>query len=138
MNTIQLAAPDVCTGCGACAFRCPKHCIEMRENEIGIVLPVVDTSECIECHSCEKVCPILNKVDSCKPTIAYAAWSNDEDERLTSASGGIATEMYKYAVENGYAVVGASQNEDFTVTHRITTKLSELGQFKNSKYSICR
>ena len=134
MNTIQLAAPDVCTGCGACAFRCPKHCIEMRENEIGIVLPVVDTSECIECHSCEKVCPILNKVDSCKPTIAYAAWSNDEDERLTSASGGIATEMYKYAVENGYAVVGASQNEDFTVTHRITTKLSELGQFKNSKY----
>lgn len=134
MSTIQLAAHDTCTGCGACAFKCPKHCIEMRENEIGMVLPVIETSECIECHSCEKVCPILNMVDSYKPTIAYAAWSNDEEERLTSASGGIAIEMYKHAVGNGFAVVGASQNEDFTVTHKITTKLGELKQFKNSKY----
>lgn len=134
MNTIQLASPDVCTGCGACAFRCPKHCIEMQENEIGIVLPVVDTSVCIECHSCEKMCPILNEPASYKPEKAYAAWSNDEEERLTSASGGIAIEMYKYAVGNCYAAVGASQNEDFTVTHKITTELSELGQFKNSKY----
>lgn len=57
---IKLATHDTCTGCGACAFKCPKHCISMQENAIGIVFPVIDADACIECHSCEKVCPILN------------------------------------------------------------------------------
>ena len=59
MNTIELADQSLCTGCGACAARCPKHCISMRENAVGIVLPVIDTTACIGCHTCEKACPIL-------------------------------------------------------------------------------
>lgn len=131
---IKLATHDVCTGCGACAFKCPKQCISMKEDSMGQIYPMVDNTRCIECHSCEKVCPMLNEPASYKSENAYAAWSNDEEERRTSASGGIAIEMYKYAVSNGWFAVGAIQNKDFSVSHKITSSFEELVAFKNSKY----
>lgn len=131
---IKLADHNLCTGCGACAFKCPKKCISLKENKIGIVLPEIDNTLCVECHSCEKVCPIINAPNPHKSIQAYAAWSNDSEERRTSASGGIAIEAYKYAIQNGYKVIGASQNEDFTVTHKICKSLESLAPFKNSKY----
>ena len=131
---IKLATHDACTGCGACAFKCPKQCISMKEDAIGQIYPVVDDTRCIGCHSCEKVCPILNEPASYKSRMAYAAWSNDEEERRTSASGGIAMEMYKYAVSNGWSAVGAVQNKDFSVSHKMASSLDELAAFKNSKY----
>lgn len=131
---IQLAEHDACTGCGACAFKCPKHCISMRENTVGVILPHIDDSVCIECHTCEKVCPILNPVYTRKPTAAYAAWSENEAERLTSASGGIATEIYKFGFAENYYAVGAAQNKDFSVSHKLAVTLEEVFPFKNSKY----
>lgn len=131
---IQLAVKDECTGCGACAFRCPKRCITMRENEIGIVLPVLDVENCVECHQCENVCPILNPLEMHEPLKAYASWSTNEEERRTSASGGVAAEMYRFALKNGYNVVGASQNADFSVTHKIIGSECDLLPLKNSKY----
>ena len=131
---IELAKTDLCTGCGACSFVCPKQCISIRENEIGVALPVVDATNCIDCLRCEKVCPIINPVDSRQPIKAYAAWSSNEEERRTSASGGIAIEAYKDAVEKGYACVGAVQNENFSVSLHVAESEKELVPFKNSKY----
>ena len=131
---VKLAAHDACTGCGACAFKCPKQCISMKEDAIGQIYPVIDSTKCVECHSCEKVCPILNGPASFPSEKAYAAWSNDEEERRTSASGGIAIEMYKYAVSNDWLVVGAVQNEDFSVSHKMVSSFEKLAAFKNSKY----
>lgn len=131
---IKLASTDNCTGCGACAARCPKQCISMKENDIGIILPSLDPTKCLECHACEKVCPILAPAMPHKPQKAYASWSLDEEERRTSASGGIAAELYKYAIKSGYKVIGASQNDDLSVTHKIASSIDELSVFKNSKY----
>lgn len=131
---IQLAPKDLCTGCGACAYKCPKSCITMKEDVQGVVYPHLDATNCIECHACEKACPILNPLTDKEPQRAYAAWSNDEEERRTSASGGVAIEIYKYCLKNGYIAVGASQNEDFSVTHKVARTEEELRPFKNSKY----
>lgn len=131
---IKLAEKNLCTGCGACAYRCPKGCIEMKPNNIGIMLPVVDYSACIECQACQRVCPVINEPQPWFAKKAYAAWSNDEEERRTSASGGIAIELYKQALTLGYKVVGASQNCDFGVTMKMTSVPEELVRFKNSKY----
>lgn len=59
---VKLANFNACTGCGACAFKCPKGCISMQENKIGIILPHIDEGSCVGCHACEKVCPVLNEV----------------------------------------------------------------------------
>ncbi len=131
---IQLASKENCTACGACAFVCPKQCISMREDDLGIMYPVMDDRDCISCKRCLKVCPILSPLDYHEPKKAYAAWSNDEEERRTSASGGIAAEVYKEALQDGYLIAGAKQNKDFTVTLDVADNADAIADFKNSKY----
>lgn len=131
---VKLANTNACTGCGACAFKCPKGCITMQENKTGIVLPLIGEDTCVDCHACEKVCPVLNEVQPLQSQKAYAAWSLDVEERRTSASGGIAAEMYKMAIDKGYKVVGAVQQDDFSVQHEMSASKDSIEQFKNSKY----
>lgn len=69
-----------------------------------------------------------------KSEIAYAAWSMDENERKTSASGGVAAEMYKWAIDNGYKIIGAVQQDDFCVCHEMSDSKKAINLFKNSKY----
>ena len=56
---IEIKDKKVCCGCHACYSACPKNCITMKENTEGYRYPSVDTSMCIDCGLCEKVCPIL-------------------------------------------------------------------------------
>lgn len=131
---IKLAPLSLCTGCGACAYPCPKQCITMREDMIGQIYPVIDDNRCIECHACEKICPILNEPEGNSPVKAYASWSQNMENRRTSASGGIAHEIYDYALDRGYYIVGASTNPDFSVSLKVTDKQEDISAFKNSKY----
>lgn len=131
---IELACWNLCTGCGACAYVCSKQCITMRENEIGVVYPEIDGANCINCSLCQKFCPILNPVSSVNPRKAYAAWSSNEEERRTSASGGIAAEIYKEAFSLGVKVAGAVINKDFSVTINLVEHREGLKALKNSKY----
>lgn len=130
----KLANLEICTGCGACSYICGKNCIEMQEDQLGIVHPVVETEKCIDCHRCEKACPVLNMPERKAPFKVFAAWSLNEEQRNTSASGGVAHELYKYAIQNGYLVVGASQNPDFSVSLKAVSSLEDIVVFKNSKY----
>lgn len=131
---IQLVEPDRCTGCGACAFVCAKKCITMQEDTIGRVLPTINHDDCVECGRCVKTCPILSPVEYHEPMKAYAAWSADEEERRTSASGGIAAEIYKHALTKGCNIAGAVQNEDFSVSLKLSNEVEDIKAFKNSKY----
>lgn len=132
---MELAGKESCTGCGACAYVCPKKCISFKDdNTCDIAYPVIDENQCINCGKCQKVCPALNPLEIVFPLTAYAAWSSDTEERRTSASGGIASEIYKYAIKNGWAIVGAALDKDFHVCLKVSDKLSSIKDFKNSKY----
>ncbi|MEG1007616.1 MAG: Coenzyme F420 hydrogenase/dehydrogenase, beta subunit C-terminal domain [Bacteroides sp.] len=131
---IELADKDRCTGCGACEFACFKHCIVMEENNMGVTLPRINDSLCVECEKCRKVCPALNTVQGQKPLKAFAARSNDSEVSRTSASGGIAAEIYRDAIHNGLYIVGAAQKNDFSVSLEIASDSDGISRFKNSKY----
>lgn len=131
---IQLAEHDLCTGCGACMAVCAHDSITMQSDAAGVLYPVINTNICKECHLCESRCPILKPVEGHRPRKSYACWNNIDSERNTSASGGIAIAFYEDALKKGYVCVGASQNEDFTVTHKLACSSVELKPFKNSKY----
>lgn len=55
---INIKDKSNCCGCNACAQKCPKQCISMREDDEGFLYPYVDKTLCIECGLCEKTCPI--------------------------------------------------------------------------------
>lgn len=132
---MELANKKACTGCGACAYVCPKKCISFKpDGASGISYPAIDDSLCINCGKCRTFCPALNPLEASKPMQAYAAWSSDKEERRTSASGGIAAEIYKYAIANGWMIVGAAFDEDFKVRLKLADSVEVIKEFKNSKY----
>ncbi len=106
----------------------------MKENAIGVIYPEVDLDICVSCHACEKVCPILHPVEYYGTSRCYAAWNTDKKERKHSASGGIASAIYKEVIDTDVVAIGASLNPDWSVTHKIATTQEELQPFKNSKY----
>ncbi|OQY40922.1 MAG: (Fe-S)-binding protein [Fusobacteriia bacterium 4572_74] len=49
-----------CCGCTACYSVCPTKAISMKGDEEGFLYPEIDSSLCIDCQLCKKVCPIIN------------------------------------------------------------------------------
>ncbi|WP_289705625.1 Coenzyme F420 hydrogenase/dehydrogenase, beta subunit C-terminal domain [Bacteroides acidifaciens] len=131
----QLATKKDCTGCSACKQVCPKHCISMGEDAVGVVLPSIDTSLCIECKACERACPALNAPEFKSPRSSFAAWATDKEIRRISASGGIASAIYKYVADNDGFSIGAVTDDEFRVKIKSFT-LQDQDAIRNSKYTF--
>lgn len=134
MNVVELV--NDCYGCGVCAISCPKKIISMALNENGFYSPLIKKYEaCISCGICTEVCSFINEFGEVKPLAMYAAWSNDENSRLASTSGGVAFEVSKKLVSEGFEFCGVRYNADKNrVEHYITSSVEGLKQSRGSKY----
>lgn len=135
-SLIQLASKHDCTACAACVSVCPKRCISMHEDKEGFLQPRIDASVCIECHKCEKVCPILNQetIPSDFETQAYAVINKDDEVRAQSSSGGVFFPLAKWVIEQGGVVFGARWNDKWEVLHDYAEDLDGVKAFMRSKY----
>lgn len=131
---IKIQDKENCCGCSACAQRCPKQCISMIEDEEGFLYPKVDTANCIDCHLCEKVCPVINQDEKREPLASYAAKNPDEAIRMQSSSGGIFTLLAERIIDEGGVVFGATFNDRWEVVHDYVETKEELTIFRGSKY----
>lgn len=126
-----------CCGCNACGDICPTNAITFKNDIEGFWYPEVNTDKCINCHLCEKTCPMLHKADSVirfdVPKV-YAAYSKDEEIRIDSTSGGIFSVLGQNQYNKGSYVGGAVYNEDHTVSQIINNEPSSLGKLRSSKY----
>ena len=123
-----------CTGCSACFNICSKHAIRMLEDQHGFVYPQIDSTLCIDCGLCKKICPANNPVKLVYPTTCYAAAVADQNEHATCASGGLATELSKIIINRNGAVYGCSGNDIRNVHHIRVEKHIDLHLLKGSKY----
>lgn len=123
-----------CCGCNACAQRCPKHCIVLKEDIEGFLYPHIDLSVCVDCGLCEQVCPVLNQEEKCMPLHVYAAKNNNEEIRLQSSSGGIFTLLSEKVLDKNGIVFGARFDENWEVKHDYTESIQGLATFRGSKY----
>ena len=123
-----------CCGCNACVQRCPKGCISMHEDNEGFLYPKVNTSTCIDCGLCEKVCPVVNQTATKRPLQVLAAKNNKEYQRLRSSSGGMFVLLAEKVIREGGVVFGARFDDNWEVYHDYAEVLGDIEPFMRSKY----
>lgn len=123
-----------CCGCAACANVCPKKAISMRADEEGFLYPQVDTSVCVNCGLCEKVCPILKKPQTYCVLETYAAKHKDTEVKLKSSSGGMFTALAEVILKEGGVVFGAGFDKKWNVVHGYAENTEDLDNLRRSKY----
>lgn len=131
---ITISDKHNCCGCSACAQACPKQCISMQQDVEGFLYPQVDTSSCIDCGLCEKVCPFIHPYEPRTPIQTYAAINNDEQIRMESSSGGIFTLLTEQIINERGVVFGARFDENWQVTIDYSETIDGLAAFRGSKY----
>ena len=124
-----------CTMCNACVQACPKNCIESVKSG-NMWYMTIDKSKCISCHICETVCPNCTEPPLKQSETVYAAWAKDTEIRKKSASGGIASTIYAYALSVGMHIAGVELNDTFEAHFKVSSKPEDITHFQNSKYTF--
>lgn len=131
---IVLASKDTCTGCSACMSICPHSAITMEKDGEGYLNPLIHMDKCVECHLCEKTCPILveKKNNNTSSPKVYAYWSNKD--RTLSSSGGAFSGFARIILQARGIVYGAWLSPNFKLQHRSISTVKELDKLRGSKY----
>jgi coenzyme F420-reducing hydrogenase beta subunit len=128
-----------CSGCGVCSNVCGQSAIQIKLNKNGFLQPVINELKCIACGACEKTCPCLSEnglpVRNMREAIPYAAWSNNDEIRFRSSSGGafaqIALELLQ---KNSTVVIGASLQSGNMVKHVVVNNVNDIAKLQGTKY----
>lgn len=127
-----------CCGCTACVQKCPEHCISLYEDEEGFLYPKADTSNCIDCGLCEKVCPFLNCGQAIPPEEVWAVKNRNESDRIHSSSGGVFIALAREVLALGGVVFGAVFDENYEVKITYSETLEGVRPMMGSKYLQAR
>ena len=82
----------------------------MQLDEEGFYYPTINTSLCIGCGVCEKVCPNIQNTPMAIKMTSYALINNDKNVRFSSSSGGVFKTLAEKIIMNGGKVYGAAYN----------------------------
>lgn len=130
----EVCSYNDCTGCMACYNVCPYGAIKMEADGEGFDHPVINTQTCVDCGLCTKVCPINHPVKKNHPMDVYSGWSNHEETRLASSSGGSFVEIAKLILVRNGVVFGVALDKDMTARHIYIENEKELEKLQGSKY----
>lgn len=128
-----------CTGCGACINACPKHIITMDEDSDGFIYPKIKVEDCIECHLCEKICPMLkDKLEISRQCAGfpqfYAGQLKSKEDLLEVSSGGAFWAFSQTIIDGGGIVYGAVQENVDYIYHIRADNLDGIKNIRRSKY----
>lgn len=98
MNTV--CESGKCTGCMECIDICTQNAIQVVDSWTAYDA-IIDSEKCIKCNACYKACQNNNKVILNKSIYWKQGWARDDDVRMKSSSGGIATAIEQAFVKNG-------------------------------------
>ncbi|MGN1122377.1 MAG: coenzyme F420 hydrogenase/dehydrogenase beta subunit N-terminal domain-containing protein, partial [Eubacteriales bacterium] len=90
--------------------------------------------KCMDCHQCEKVCPIGNPKNDNTETKTFIGYNNNQDVRIQSSSGGIFSVVAEWMIQQNGAVFGAAFDETFEVCHTVAETEAALSKLRGSKY----
>lgn len=133
---ISITSLKYCCGCTACASICRTNAITLKTDSLGFIYPTLDVDKCVQCGRCLSVCPYNTNVQP-KSSIpmAYAARHKDIEQVKTSRSGASFIALSSYIIKEGGVVYGVGYDENYRVVHKRAVSLTDLQEFKGSKYS---
>ena len=131
---MEICNKNICTACKACLNICPRAAIDFKLDELDNLYADINQNLCIGCGLCKKVCPQINLVSLNNTEYCYAGWSLNDKTRKESASGGIASEIYKEYAGNDNVFIGAEMIEAFETILSSGRCISDIERFKNSRY----
>lgn len=134
MSMKEICLKNSCTGCKACEVVCPRKCISMEEDSLAALYPKIDGTQCVECGLCERTCPNNHSLVFHTPMECYAAWSKDADTRHSSASGGIAAELYNLSLQSNTFTAGVCWDAERGAFFMPIEKRDDIKRVRNSKY----
>jgi len=125
MNVDVVVQRNLCSGCSICAAICPKDAIKMTLDQKGFPFARIVREQCSNCRLCLDVCPFANlyanhySADEYlvvhPPSYnwnivnllglfinVYLGYARDDSIRLIGSSGGIATALVLFLLENKY------------------------------------
>jgi acetyltransferase-like isoleucine patch superfamily enzyme/coenzyme F420-reducing hydrogenase beta subunit len=127
-----------CCGCNACGDVCTHKAISFKTDYEGFWYPEVDMKKCVDCHLCEKVCPIINikslKKNGFDKPECFAAQTKNLESLFNSTSGSAFASFAEKVYKQGGYVGGAVFNEDFSVKQFISPDKEDLEKLRNTKY----
>lgn len=128
---------EQCTACMACQNACPRDAINVQINKAGDQYPAVDHSKCIQCGLCTKVCHLDKDFFAPRRSeLVFAAWNTDKEIRRTSASGGIASALYQYALDQGIHAFGVLYDRNKSAHYVEIKNKNDIDACRNSKYIV--
>jgi coenzyme F420-reducing hydrogenase beta subunit len=137
-NNINKEGIYPCTGCSVCSVACPEKAITIGLTDEGFYEPIVDDSLCVNCGLCIKNC---YKYDAEVSNVSkdniktYSAINLDSEKLKNVASGGVASELAKQCILDGYKVLGVAYDYDENIAiTKIAQTVDETEEFKGSKY----
>lgn len=110
----------------------------MEEDEFGFVYPNIDSSKCVNCGQCQRMCAYATQAKKNSPYEAYAAINIDQKQRIRSSSGGVFSAIAKKWIGDGGYICGAILEFDSegvpSIHHIIGNKIEDIDRISGSKY----
>lgn len=134
---IKIEKAEDCCGCGACAQKCPKKCIELQQDSEGFFYPRVNLENCINCGLCESVCPFRIETNRGKaePLECWACHTQNTKIIKNSSSGGIFSLLAENVIAEKGIVYGTAMTEDCLAAKIISVEnIPDLKKLQGSKY----
>lgn len=123
---------DQCTGCAACVDVCNKGAINIVDN-IRTYNAIINPDLCVKCGLCERICPNNSLVATQHPIAWYQGWATNEQVRMASSSGGVATAIALEFVKSK-GVVCSCTFKDGKFIFDFAYTVDEIKKFTGSKY----
>lgn len=131
----MICSEELCTACGLCLNVCKFAAVIKRILPDSREIYVRDSSKCIHCGRCQRMCPNNNSNQQHGPIASFAAWNTDIEMKKNCASGGVATAIYQYFIKNGGWIDGVILTDEFTAKHKVSQDIKDVCLFQNSKYT---
>ena len=136
---IEIKDKKNCTGCGACINACPLSIISFYEDLEGFIYPQIEMDKCINCHLCEKSCPMLNERQSESVGVVgypqfFAGQLKKKNDLSEVSSGGAFWAFSQAVIDKGGVVYGAVQENVDEIFHFRASDFDGIKLIRRSKY----